>query len=235
MRKPKFGDLLRAARQRKGYSLRDLAERTGIHYSRLSRIEHGTRPAPGLIETRMLADSLGIDMLDLLVSSGTPREVMEHLVWSERLRADLPATDRGAYLPERALLLAKNEYRVSVRRRHGALCMVLLGGIEVEVFSFSDAKNLILHVPPESVSVHRLRPGADSLTVGNVLPVCVKKVRRIGQVVNLVLAGEGFELNALHADRAVERMALSEGDAVFVSIPATAIRTEAVQAVQKEA
>ncbi len=229
MRKPKFGDILHTARQRKGYSLRDLAERTGIHYSRLSRIEHGTRPAPGLIEIRTLADSLDVDMLDLLVSTGTPREVMEHLLWSERLRADLPTADRGVYVPERSLLLAKNAYRVSVRKRAGALCTVELGGTDVRVFSFSDADDLILHVPPEAVSVHRLRPDSDSSTAENVLPMRVKKIRRIGQVANLVLVGEGFELNTLHAGRSVERLALSERDAVFASIPATAIRTSPVE------
>ncbi len=229
MRKAKFGDLLHTARQQKGYSLRDLAERTGIHYSRLSRIEHGTRPAPGLSEIRTLADSLDVDMLELLVSTGTPREVMEHLLWSERLHVDLSASDRGAYVPERSLLLAKNVVRVPVRRRDGALCTVDLGGSDVHVFSFSDAENLNLHVPPEAVCVHRLRPDSDSSTAENVLPMRVKKIRRLGQVANLVLAGKGFELNALHADRVVERLALSEGDAVFVSIPATAIRTSPVE------
>ncbi len=229
MRKAKFGDLLHTARRRKGYSLRDLAERTGIHYSRLSRIEHGTRPAPGLTEIRTLADSLDVDMLELLVSTGTPREVMEHLLWSERLRADLPAADRGTYVPERSLLLAKNAYRVPVRKRVGALCTVELGRTDVRVFSFSDADDLILHVPPEAVSVHRLRPDSDSSTAENVLPMRVKKIRRIGQVANLVLMGEGFELNTLHAGRSVERLALSERDAVFASIPATAIRTSPIE------
>ena len=82
MVKVRFGSLLQSARQRKGYSLRDLAQRTGMNYSRLSRIEHGTRPAPGLAEIRRLADSLDVDMSELLVSTGTPREVMQHLLWS---------------------------------------------------------------------------------------------------------------------------------------------------------
>ena len=229
MLKAKFGDLLREARRKKGYSLRDLAGRTGINYSRLSRIEHGTRPAPGLAEIRRLADSLDVEMADLLVSSGTSREVMEHLLWSERLRSDLSVEDRGAYVPERSILLAKNAYRVPVRQRDGALCTVVLGGGDVRVFSFADAESLILHVPPEAVSVYRLHPDSDSSTAENVLSMRVKKIRCIGQVVNLVLTGKEFELNALHADRTVERLALSEGDAVFVSIPATAIRTSPIE------
>lgn len=227
MRKAKFGDLLHEARRKKGFSLRDLAKRTGINYSRLSRIEHGTRPAPGLAEIRQLADSLDVEMSDLLVSSGTPREVMEHLLWSERLRGDLSVAERGAYVPERSILLAKNAYRVPVRQRVGALCTVVLGEADVHVFSFSDADILTIHVPPEAVYVHRRRP--DSSTAENVLLMRVRKIRRLGQVANLVLAGDGFELNTLHADRAVDRLALSEGDAVFASVQATAIRTEASQ------
>lgn len=227
MRKAKFGDLLNEARRKKGYSLRELAKRTGINYSRLSRIEHGTRPAPGLAEIRRLADSLDVEMSDLLVSSGTPREVMEHLLWSERLHGDLAVADRGAYVPERSILLAKNAYRVPVWRRNGALCDVMLGGMDVYVFSFSDAETLTIHIPPEAVSVHRAKP--EPSTAENVLPMKVKKIRRLGQVANLVLACDGFELNTLHADHAVDRLALAEGDEVFASVQATAIRTEASQ------
>lgn len=154
---------------------------------------------------------------------------MEHLLWSERLRDELSSADRGAYLPERSLLLAKNAYRVPVLRREGALCTVAFGATEVRVFSFSDAETLTIHVPPEAVTVHRVSPDLNSSTVENVLPMCVKKIRRLGQVANLVLAGDEFELNTLHAGRAVERLALSEGDAVYASVQATAIRTEASQ------
>lgn len=225
MRKPQFGDLLHAARQRKGYSLRDLAERTGMNYSRLSRIEHGTRPAPGLAEIRVLADSLDVDMSDLLVSSGTPREVMEHLLWSERLQTGGSRRPRRSWLPEWSVLLDKNTYRVRVVRRDSALCTVVLGSERLDVFHFGRAKEITIAVPPESVLVFRDRPDPASCPAENVLPVRVKKSRRLGQVANLVLVGDGFELNALHAERSVRRLGLTEGDAVFAVVQATAIRT----------
>lgn len=225
MRKPQFGDLLHVARLKKGYSLRDLAERTGMNYSRLSRIEHGTRPAPGLAEIRLLADSLDVDMSDLLVSSGTPREVMEHLLWSERLQTSGSRAQQKTWLPEWSLLLEKNTYRVRVARRDGALCTVLLGGAEIDVLHFGRSREINIAVPPESVLVFRDRPDPDSCTTENVLPVRVKKLRRLGQVTNLVLAGDGFELNALHAERSVDRLGLTEGDPAFAVVQATAIRT----------
>jgi transcriptional regulator with XRE-family HTH domain/molybdopterin-binding protein len=224
MRKTRFGDLLHAARQKKGYSLRDLAERTEMNYSRLSRIEHGTRPAPGLPEIRLLADSLDVDMSDLLVSSGTPREVMEHLLWSERLQAGRPR-DRRTALPEWSLLLEKNTYRVRIARRDGALCTVAFGNAKLDVLHFDRSREISVSIPPEAVLVFRDRPDPESCSAENVLPVRLKKLRRLGQVTNLVLAGDGFELNALHTDRSVNRLGLTEGDPAFAAIHVTAIRT----------
>lgn len=43
--KNEFGSLLRAARQRAGLSLRELAKRVGVNHSHLSRLEHGKAEA----------------------------------------------------------------------------------------------------------------------------------------------------------------------------------------------
>jgi len=225
MRKARFGELLQSARQRKGYSLRDLAQRTGMNYSRLSRIEHGTRPAPGLAEIRTLADSLDVDMSELLVSSGTPREVMEHLLWSERLHAG--GTDRlhAADPPEWDHILAKNSFHVSVIRRNGALCTVALGGAEIDVLHFGRAKEITIVVPPEAVVLFRNAPAPGGCGAENVLSVCVKKVRTLGQVTNVVLAGDRYELNALSTRNAVDALGISVGDDVSALVPAAAIRT----------
>lgn len=229
MRKAKFGDLLHTARRRKGYSLRDLAERTGMNYSRLSRIEHGTRPAPGLAEIRILADSLDVEMSDLLVSSGTPREVMEHLLWSQRLRANGTVRQRVAGLPEWSRLLRKNTYRVPIVRRDGAMCTVRLGGREIETLHFGRSSEITMVVPPEMVVVFASSVNASRCAVDNVLPVRVKKIRRLGQVTNLVLSGNGFELNALPTRKAAEALDLSIGDRVEALVPAAAIRTSPVE------
>jgi transcriptional regulator with XRE-family HTH domain len=82
MGKARFGEMIKEARVDAGLSLREVAAKTGIDFTRLSRIEHGSRPAPGLSEIRILADLLNLDMVDLLVAAGTSREVMEHLLWS---------------------------------------------------------------------------------------------------------------------------------------------------------
>jgi len=51
------------------------------------------------------------------------------------------------------------------------------------------------------------------------------KRRRLGQVVNLVLAGDGYEVNSLHAERRVGQLGLAEGAAAVAAIQTTAIHT----------
>ncbi len=229
MRKARFGDLLHAARRRKGYSLRDLAELTGMNYSRLSRIEHGTRPAPGLAQIRQLADSLDVEMSDLLVSSGTPREVMEHLLWSERIQSGGGRAPQRSSLPEWSRLLEKNTYRVRVIRRDGALCTVSLGKSTLDVFHFGDRAEIAITVPPEMVLVTADRGGGWACTVENVLCAHVKKIRSLGQISNLVLAGDGFEMNSLHGRQTADKLRLSVGEAVLALVPAAAIRTSSIE------
>ncbi|MCX6100741.1 MAG: helix-turn-helix domain-containing protein, partial [Candidatus Bipolaricaulota bacterium] len=58
--KREFGDLVHAARAEKNLSLRRLAGLSGVDYSRLARIEQGTRPAPDLASIRTLAGVLDL-------------------------------------------------------------------------------------------------------------------------------------------------------------------------------
>jgi len=225
VRKVRFGEMIRRARLRVGLSLRELASQAEMDYTRLSRIERGSRPAPGLGGIRTLADLLGLDMVDLLVAAGTSREVMEHLLWSEKLRHTETAPGIAAYNPDSSPLLAKNTFPVTVQDRDGALCRVNLGKEELAVFSFATETALVIAIPPEVVVIHCDQLRTESCTADNVFSARVKKIRRLGQVTNLVLAANGFELNTLHTGKRIECMNLKEGEAVFASVQATAIRT----------
>jgi len=221
-----FGDLIRKGREEKGYSLRQLAVRVRIDYSRLAKIEHGVRPAPGLSDVRTLAQALDLDMVDLLVAAGTPREVMEHLFWSERLQVGGRKKGRSSYAPGRSPLLEKNTYHVRVIDRDGARCTVALGGAKLAVFAFDTSDELLITIPPEAVLVFREQLAIDACVGENALSVRIKKIRRLGQVTNIVLIGDGFEINSLHAARTVARLKLSEGDKIFAAVQSTAIRTK---------
>ncbi len=216
--------MVRTGRLQKGLSLRDLADRTGIDYSRLSRMETGTRPAPDLASLRKLSRSLDLDLSDLLVAAGTAREVVDELLWSERLNVGDALPDIAAYRPGDSALLRKNTFSVSVTRRVGARCDVQLGEETLTVFSFSANEDLLIEIPPEVVVAFRADPAPILERKENIFRLRVQKVRRLGQVTNLVLEGRGFELNALESPSEEETLHYV-GEHVFALIPAVAVRT----------
>ena len=215
---------------KEGYSLRRLAERAGLDYSRLAKIEQGTRPSPDLATTRALAELLDLDLATLLVSAGTAREVVETLVWSERARMAEALRDLEAYAPNAPDLLAKNTFAASIEDRDGALCHVRLGNAQWTVLSFAPGDRLSVAIPPEGILVERESSGGPRmLAVENVVPAVIRKVRHLGQITNLVLACNGLELNSLHTREIVEILGLSAGDRVMALVAATAIRTSPIE------
>ena len=223
-----FGDLIHAARAERNLSLRRLASLSGVDYSRLSRIETGTRPAPDLASIRALAGILDLDLGELLVASGTSRSVVEDLVWSERVRLGRAVPDLGAYRPGSARLAARNTFDGHVEERHGALCTVRVGNVLVRALSFAEAPRLRLVVPPETVWVEKTAPRGLIAAAATILPARVVKVRPMGQLVNLVLAADGVELNALHATDRSESGAAS-GDPVYATLLTAAIQTSPLE------
>jgi len=228
MERREFGVVVREGRVRKGVSLRRLANLSGIDYSRLSRIETGTRPAPDLASIRALAGILDLDLGELLVASGTSRSVVEDLVWSERVRLGRAVPDLGAYRPGAARLAARNTFDGHVEERHGALCTVRVGNVLVRALSFAEAPRLRLVVPPETVWVEKTAPRGLIAAAATILPARVVKVRPMGQLVNLVLAADGVELNALHATDRSESGAAS-GDPVYATLLTAAIQTSPLE------
>lgn len=223
--KERFGELVRSARVQKGLSLRALADRAGLDHSRLARIEQGTRPVPDLADIRTLSHLLSLDLHDLLVSAGTTREVVEEILWVERTRMAKAFSDLEAYRPEAPDLLAKNTFLVPILSRDGAVCRVAMGRQEITVLSFSPGAEVLISIPPEVIVVLRAGANESTISVENRIPLIVRKIRRVGQVTNLVLEGNGFELNSLHTHRAVDPLKLEIGDRIEAWIPAAAIHT----------
>lgn len=63
-------EILRDAREAKGLSLRDVAERTGISRSHLGYLETGQRERPDPRVLRLLADLYGLALSDLYLAAG---------------------------------------------------------------------------------------------------------------------------------------------------------------------
>ena len=65
----RFGDAVRACRERLGVSQEELAHRAGIHRTYLGDIERGGRN-PGLVNICRLAEALEIEPSDIFVEMG---------------------------------------------------------------------------------------------------------------------------------------------------------------------
>ncbi len=224
MEKREFGVLIREARAEKHLSLRRLAGLAGVDYSRLARIEQGSRPAPDLASIRTLAGVLDLDLAELLVAAGTSRSVVEELVWSERVRLGHEGHALGTYRPGRSRLAARNTFEGRVERRRGALCDVRVGNVVLRVVSFSNAARLRLVIPPETVSVAKSAPKGLSPSAATILSARVVKARSVGQLMDVVLEADGVELNALTASDRNEPHPVV-GDRVVAVILTAAIQT----------
>jgi transcriptional regulator with XRE-family HTH domain len=91
---PPFGPALRDLRRRVGLSQRELAERTRLDFSYISKIENGRLPPPAADTVVAICRVLGVPEEELLVLTGKiPSEVQQAL-----------STNRGA---QRFLLQAQ--------------------------------------------------------------------------------------------------------------------------------
>jgi len=226
MPKERFGDILRSARSNMKMSLRELSAKSGIEYTRLSRMEHSTRPAPGLPQLRRLAELLSLNLVDLLVSAGTPREAVEQLLWVERLQQARRVETLAAYSPEGHRAGLKNEFVANVVSRDGAMCLATLGSQTWSLLSFSTASQLRVMIPPEAIQVFLKDPRESVLVPCNVFKASLRKIRRIGALLNLVLEVGDIELNALIPRMQANEACIDTGAAVFVSISPVALSTE---------
>jgi len=226
MSKAQFSEILHQARSNKGMSLRQLSAETGIEYTRLSRMEHGTRPAPGLPQMRRLAERLSLNLVDLLVSAGTPREAVEQLLWVERLQQAKRMANLADYSPEGHRARAKNEVVASILSREGAFCTAMIGSEMWYLLAFSDADTVKVTIPPEAIQVFLENPRDIILPPCNVFPARVLKPRNAGRLLNLVLEVGGIELNALALSDSGQDMELVPGGEVFVTISPVALSTE---------
>jgi HTH-type transcriptional regulator, competence development regulator len=82
-----FGERLREMRKEKGLTLREVAERAGIDFTYLSKIENDRIPYTPAVETiRQLADALKVDSIELLTLAGKLPKELEALKGNKQAR-----------------------------------------------------------------------------------------------------------------------------------------------------
>lgn len=85
-----FGAMLRALRRQAGLSQRELAQRAGLDFSYISKVENGRLPPPAADTIVLLCSLLGVSADDLLAATHKlPTEVEEHVSASAAAQAFL--------------------------------------------------------------------------------------------------------------------------------------------------
>ena len=105
--------ILRDLRREANITLEDLAERTGVSFSTLSRIESGQNQ-PSLTTLASLSEHFGLSPANLLDLAGS--NVIEHA--EEELEDLGEVRRRGVSFPDAKLVLGKAEAGDSSQRRH---------------------------------------------------------------------------------------------------------------------
>lgn len=112
-----FGDRLRELRLKKSLSQRKLAEKVGVDFTYLSKIETGTMSPPAQDTILRLADALSADSDELLVLAGRVPDDVKDVVTNSR---ELPAFLREIQdLDEEEIKLLKRKAQEIRRKRRG--------------------------------------------------------------------------------------------------------------------
>ena len=83
----RFGERLREIRKEKGMTLREVAERAGIDFTYLSKIENDRIPyTPAADTIRQLAEALKVDSLELLTLANKLPKELEPLRTNQQAR-----------------------------------------------------------------------------------------------------------------------------------------------------
>ena len=62
----KLGDVLKALREKQGWTLEDLTKRAKVSFVYISQLERGKRKNPSLVVLKRLARALGVPVAELL-------------------------------------------------------------------------------------------------------------------------------------------------------------------------
>lgn len=86
----------------KGWTVQELADRSGMSKSYLSEIKNGVKPANSR-RIQAIADAFGLSPIDLIDDDSVPQDVLEHM----RTLSELSPADREAVIRHAASLAMK--------------------------------------------------------------------------------------------------------------------------------
>jgi transcriptional regulator with XRE-family HTH domain len=108
-----FGEALRQRRRAAGLSQRELAERTGLDFSYISKVENGRLPPPAADTIVALCAALGVPAEELLALTGKiPSQVQQTLSKSKAAQQFLREAQQMALTDEEWAHLAQSLHRL---------------------------------------------------------------------------------------------------------------------------
>ena len=142
--KTTYGTWLRSMRQRQGWTQAEMAERSGVPTSHLSKLERGTIGLPSPATRARLHAALGTTADDLVRVGILTRIDGEH----GRTPVYIPAGDKPAPLPP--VLSEADVLTVSVRDPRADVLALLEGLTDDEVRSVTSALRALLRIAPQA-------------------------------------------------------------------------------------
>jgi len=202
----KFGKRLREIRLAKGIGLRELARRTGMDYSHLSRIERGLRPPPPLDQIVRLARALEINPVMLAQLGGLPEELVVGI-----------ARGKGGI---------ENILNGQVIRTVDGLKSIRIGDTEIAAVTDIGEENeeVIIGIRPEEITLHKDSGKRWRTSARNRLQGVVKGIEPHRSYNYVTVDCGDFPLRVAVTDRSIKGLELIPGARIFVSFKAVAVK-----------
>lgn len=199
-----FGKTLRRLRLRKGVGLRELSRIAGIDHTRLSRIERGLRPPPGLDQIVKLAQAIEVEPVTLAQLGGLPEEFLSAMTEKESefenlLRGRITGTSAG-------------------------LTLVQIGSTKLEVVTDVKAEEVTVGIKPEHITLYKEAGLLKGSSARNRLQGVVLEILPRGKYNHAVIDCGDFRLKVAVTDKSIAQMPLKPGVEVSASFKATAVK-----------
>jgi len=197
-----FGTVLRDLRKKKSLTLRELASKVDMDYTRLSKIESGHRPVPDITLLARLSRALGVDLGHLARAAGIEGSIVVEI------------KDDINLLPGKI-----------VSHSDGLAMVRIADGIEIKAVSAITSGRVNVAIRPETVILSRTRP--TSTSARNCFEARVSEVRHREGLSAVILQLGDLEVKAVITNDAIAELNVTPGSMLTVTFKAAASIVEA--------
>ncbi|PKK90234.1 MAG: hypothetical protein CVV64_10940 [Candidatus Wallbacteria bacterium HGW-Wallbacteria-1] len=196
-----FGPVLRELRKKRGLTLRELAAKVNMDYTRLSKIESGLRPVPDIMLLAGISKALGADLGLLARAAGVEGSIV---VQSRDGINLIPGT--------------------IISHSDGLALVKVAEGVEILALSSIERGKVNVAVRPETITLSRVRP--ESSSARNSFEAKVAEVHHREGLSSVILRLGDLEVRAMVTNSALSDLAVTPGMTLTVTFKAAASNVE---------